>query len=232
MTLKAAKASSRSGGPRARPQTGADLEPGGSFFVHAPLVAFRAHRNYLHSTTLYKEVLAGAKAAGLVADGRIELRVRRLIRSQPELRYSRSPIALAEDAPAVFSLQTSGTVWHGAVVERVLPIEDREPYDEGPISSRAVVDDAGIRVGGPSGMRPIEVITSLTLLLHQRLFTIGKDRKWYLARIELARPLETSDADRIRIELVRRFGSTMTRSSITSGEERIGHIEFIVGPIG
>jgi hypothetical protein len=208
------------------------LEPAGSFFVHAPHVAFRAHRNYLHSTTLYKEVLAGAEAGGLVADGQIELRVRRLIRSQPELRYSRSPIALAEDAPAVFSLQASGAVWHGAVVERALPIIDREPYDESPMLSHAAFDDAGIRVEGPSGMHPIEVITSLTLLLHQRLFTIGNDRKWYLARIELARPLETRDADAMRIEPVRRFGNTMTRSSVTAGEERIGHIEFIVGPIG
>jgi hypothetical protein len=81
-------------------------------------------------------------------------------------------------------------------------------------------------------MHPIEVITSLTLLLHQRLFATGDDRKWYLARIELARPLRTSDADAIGIELVRRFGSTMTRSSITAGAERIGHIDFIAGRIG
>jgi hypothetical protein len=232
VTLKPATASWRSSGPRAPMHTGADLEPEGSFFVHAPHVAFRAHRNYLHSTTLYKEVLAGAEARGLVADGPIELRVRRLIRSLPELRYSRSPIAPADDAPAVFWLQASGTVWHGAVVERELPIVERELYDESPISSRAVVDDAGIRVGGPSGMHPIEVITSLTLLLHQQRFTIGKGQKWYLARIELGRPLETSDADRIWVELVRRFGSTMTRSSISSGEERIGHLEFIAGRIG
>ena len=32
--------------------------------------------------------------------------------------------------------------------------------------------------------------------------------------------------------LVRRFGTTMTRSSIAVGEERIGQIEFIAGPIG
>ena len=230
--LTAATASSKRGGPRVRPRTGTDLEPAGAFFVHAPPVVFRAHRNYLHSTTLYREVLAGAEARGLVPDGPIELRVRRLIRSQPELRYARSPIALAEDAPAVFSLHANGALWHGAVVERDFPIDGREFYDESPISSQAVIEDTCIRVDGPSGMHPIEVITSLTLLLHQRLFTIGNDRKWYLARIELVRPLEVSDADRIRVELARRFGSTMTRSSITAGEERIGYIEFIVGPIG
>jgi hypothetical protein len=32
--------------------------------------------------------------------------------------------------------------------------------------------------------------------------------------------------------LVRRFGTTMTRSSIAAGEERIGQIEFIAGPMG
>jgi hypothetical protein len=81
-------------------------------------------------------------------------------------------------------------------------------------------------------MHPIEVITSLTLLLHQRLFKIGDDRKWYLARLELMRPLQASDGDNTRIGLVRRFGTTMTRSSIAAGEERIGQIEFIAGPMG
>jgi hypothetical protein len=94
------------------------------------------------------------------------------------------------------------------------------------------MEDTSIRVAGPNGMHPIEVITSLTLLLHQRLFKIGDDRKWYLARLELMRPLQASDGDNTRIGLVRRFGTTMTRSSIAAGEERIGQIEFIAGPMG
>jgi hypothetical protein len=201
-------------------------------FVHTPSVAFRAHRDYLHSTTLYKELLAGAEAAGVIPDGALELRARRLMRRQPELHYSRSPLAASTDAPAVFTVQANGVVWHGAVVESDLPIAERKPYDETPIASRAVIEDTSIRVAGPNGMHPIEVITSLTLLLHQRLFKIGDDRKWYLARLELMRPLQASDGDNTRIGLVRRFGTTMTRSSIAAGEERIGQIEFIAGPMG
>ena len=229
MALKPAL--SRSIGATTRAPGIARLDAGPSF-VHAPSVAFRAHRDYLHSTTLFKELLAGAEAAGLAPEGPIELRVRRLMRRQPELHYSPSPIAAFEDAPAVFSLQASGAVWHGAVVERELPIVAREPYDETPIASRAVVESTSVQVAGPTGMHPIEIITSLTLLLHQRLFKIGDDRKWYLARLELMRPLQASDGDNTRIGLVRRFGTTMTRSSIAAGEERIGQIEFIAGPIG
>ena len=118
----------------------------------------------------------------MIADGPLELRARRLMRRQPELHYSRLPIATSTDAPAVFTLQANGVVWHGAVVESDLPIAEREPYDETPIASRAVIEDTSIRVAGLNGMHPIEVITSLTLLLHQRLFKIGDDRKWYLAR--------------------------------------------------
>jgi hypothetical protein len=230
MALKAA--STASGGCAAGPSAVADLAAASMSFVHAPSVAFRAHRDYLHSTTLYKELMAGAAVAGLVPDGAIELRVRRLVRCQPELRYSRSPIAVAGDAPAVFSLRASGAVWQGAVVEREPPIRDREPYDETPIANRAVTEGTAIRLSSDTGMQPIEVITSLTLLLHQRLFTLASDRKWYLARIELTRPLKPDDADTIRLELVRRFGTTMTRSSIAAGDEPLGHIEFIAGPIG
>jgi hypothetical protein len=230
MALKAA--STASGGCAAGRSAVADLAAAGMSFVHAPSVAFRAHRDYLHSTTLYKELMAGAAAAGLVPDGAIELRVRRLVRHQPELRYSRSPITVAADAPAVFSLSAGGAVWQGAVVERELPIRDRKPYDETPIANRAVTEGTAIRLSGDTGMQPIEVITSLTLLLHQRLFTLASDRKWYLARIELARPLKPDDASTIRLELTRRFGTTMTRSSIAAGGEPLGHIEFIAGPIG
>jgi len=201
-------------------------------FIHAPAVPFRAHRTYLHSTTLYKEIIAGAENAGLMPDGAVELRVRRLMRRQPELHYSRSPLPLADDAPAVFSLSAGGMAWHGAVIERDEPIGNREPYDETAVLSRAVADGSSIRVNGPTGMHPIEVITSLTLLLHQRLFEIEQDRKWYLARIALARPLQMPDTDQITVALARRFGKTMTRCAISFGDESLGFIEFIVGPIG
>jgi len=200
-------------------------------FVYRPSIAFRAHRNYLHSTTLYKELIVGAEANGLVPNGPIELRVRRLIRYQPALHFSPAPLAIAESAPALFSLHAAGALWHGAVTESEQPIVNRERYNEAPVTSRAVFSDSSIRLSACSGLHPIEVITSMTLLLHQRLFTIGEDRKWYLARIELARPLRARDDDRIQIALLRRLGITMTRSSISSGEKPLGHIEFIAGPV-
>ena len=200
-------------------------------FVYRPSIAFRAHRNYLHSTTLYKELIAGAEAKGLVPNGPIELRVRRLIRYQPALHFSRSPLAIAESAPALFCLHAAGALWHGAVTESELPIINREDYDETPVTSRAVFSDTSIRLSACGELHPIEVITSMTLLLHQRRFTIGEDRKWYLARIELTRPLRAGDDDRIQIALLRRLGATMTRSSISSREQPLGHIEFIAGPV-
>src|SRR5215472_7505515 len=90
-------------------------------FHHSPSVAFRAARKYVHSTTLYEELLAGAKAAGLDVDGPIELTVRRKMTTQPEFHYSAAPADIAADAPATFSLQAEGVRWHGVVCGRNEP---------------------------------------------------------------------------------------------------------------
>src|SRR5436305_11375037 len=146
-------------------------------FVHTPSVAFRAHRDYLHSTTLYKELLAGAEAAGVIPDGALELRARRRVRCQPELHYSRSPIAASTDAPAIFTVQANGVVWHGAVVESELPIAEHKHYDETPIASREVIEATSIHVAGPIGLHPNQDITALPLLLHPRPLKILVARK-------------------------------------------------------
>ena len=130
MALNAA--SSRSSGRAERATQPAGSAPGMSF-IHAPTVPFRAHRSYLHSTTLYKEIIAGAAGAGLNPDGPIELRVRRLMRRQPELHYSRSPLPLADVAPAVFSLSAGGATWqlhlaprHRAVLQRFFSTDSKD----------------------------------------------------------------------------------------------------------
>ena len=200
-------------------------------FTHAPVVAFRGGRNYVHSTTLYKQIIIGADLAGLAIDGSMKLRVRRLVRFQPELHYSLDPASLNPDASATFSIQADGAVWYGAVIEQTVPVVEREPYDETPISSRALIDGVSIRIMGSSGMHPIEVIMSLTLLLHQRLFETEVTRKWYLAQLQLARPLSPEDGQQVQIEMKRKLGKMMTRSSVVVDDTSIGMVEFAQGPI-
>jgi hypothetical protein len=197
--------------------------------VHSPEVAYRAHRNYVHSTTLYGELIAGARAAGFEPDGPIELKVRRLMRGQPQFHYETRAQSALGNPPVTFSLSAGGALWHGAVIERTEPVRQREAYDETPIWNGACPEGRGVQFDGESGMQPIETVTALTLWLHRRLFTIPDDRKWFLSRLDLKRPLVATDARRLRIDVARNVGTAMTRSPITADDGVIGCIEFMLG---
>ena len=181
--------------------------------------------------TLYCQILAGAEAAGLSVDGAIELRVRQLVSRQPLFRYFRAPPDSAMDASGSFSLQSAGTSWQGEILASDRPVVRREPYDEAPLAARATQIGRAIEVLGMTKMQPFEIVTALNLLLHQRLFTLPEHRKWYLARIELERPLRPDDARRVRIELARVLGRVMTRALILTNGEYIGQLEYMAGPI-
>lgn len=199
--------------------------------IHAPTVTFRGSRNYVHSTTLYEELLVGANSIGPVIDGPIQLKLRRLLTNQPEFRYAQTLNALPADAPVIFSIEIASVSWRGVVVERDAPVLDRKPYDEQPIWQLAKMEGQAVRFEGQTGLRPVEVVTALNLLLHQNLFSVAEDRKWYLARIELPRPLKAEDAHLVRLELTRTLGSAMTRSSIIMCDGSIGHLEFMLGHV-
>jgi hypothetical protein len=200
-------------------------------FTHSPTVAFRGARKYVHSTTLYEEILVGAKALGLDVDGPIELTVRRLMTMQPELRYSLAPPGVADDTRVGFGIEVGGVRWHGIVVDRGEPVVHRRPYDETPIWEHAVQEGKAIRLEQDTGMRPIEVVTALNLLLHRKLFSIAEGRHWYLARMYLARPLWSEDAQMVQLELARNFADRLTRSLITMGDRSIGYLEFMLGDV-
>jgi hypothetical protein len=200
-------------------------------FAHSPSVTFRERRKYVHSTTLYEEITAGAKAAGLDLDGPIELTTRRLMTMQPEFRYSLVLTDIAADAPVVFAIHAQGVRWHGAVVNRDDPVVCRSPYDETPILEFAVPSGNRVQLERETGMRPIEVVTALNLLLHRKLFAIGEGRHWYLARLYLARPLKADDTRKVELELVRNFADRLTRSAIMINDRSIGYLEFMLGNV-
>jgi hypothetical protein len=196
--------------------------------IHRPDVTFRAARNYVHSTDLYEELLRGAAAIGAVPDGPVELKFRRLLTNQPAFHYARSLSDLPANAPVVFSLAVAGEMHHGAVVDRNTPVSDRRPYDEAPIWKCAVHQGQAIEVAIDTGMRPIEVVTALGVLLHRRSLPPPADRKWLLTRLELNRPLSHQDVRQIRIECARVTG-TMTRSRVESHCGLAGTMDFMLG---
>lgn len=108
----------------------------------------------------------------------------------------------------------------------------REAYDEEQIRKVAIVDGSTIRLGAKVNARPFEIVTSLTLQLHNALFSIPHDRKWFLGRIQLERLLLDEDAGRLQITFNKKSGGMrLTRCVVAVGAASIGTIDFILGDV-
>jgi hypothetical protein len=195
--------------------------------IHCPLVMLRGSRNYVHSTDLYPELLRGAELLGLGrVDGPIDLKLRHLIATQPEFHYGVAP---APEAPATFLIRVAATDIEGWIGASDRPVTDRCAYDEAKIWERAVLEDRTIRMTDDPGMKPIEVVTALSVLQHRKLLPPATGRRWLLARLQLARPLRADVATECQIRLTQTAGRSMTRSVIATPTEVLGTMTFILG---
>jgi hypothetical protein len=196
---------------------------------YSPVVAFRGARRYVHSTTLYEQLIEGARSLGLQLSGPLEMRLTRLMTKQPQFLFQEGLAFENGEQPAAVSFYVGEVPWRCRISERDEPVERRESYNEAPIRERAVVEGQTIRMDGSVGARPFEVVTSLTLQLHEALFSIPPDRKWFLARIQLNRILLAEDAERMQITMIRKSGAGLTRCVISSGAASIGNLDFMLG---
>jgi hypothetical protein len=198
-------------------------------FIHAPTFKFRGTRDYVHSTDMYMELLAGADAAGFSPiDGIVNLGIRRWIRTQPEFHFG---VELEDKnaPPATFQLGTRTGVISGVIVASDRPVVGRNAYDESPIWSKARVEGDRAEIIGDTGMKPIEVVTALCAFQHRQMYPPPVDKRWLLARLSLVRPLRPQDARAITISLDRMVGKLMTRSTIRASTERLGELDFVLG---
>jgi hypothetical protein len=198
-------------------------------FVHAPTMLFRGTRDYLHSTDIYGELIAGAHAAGLPPiDGIVALEMRMPITSQPEFHFGAAPSSKSP-AAAAFRLGIQGDVVSGAIFASNRPVVGWRPYDESRISSEARINGRKVELFAATGMSPIEVVTALGVLQHKTLFPPPVGKRWLLARLFLRRPLRPQDATTITISLDRVVGKSMTRSGVATFGEQLGHMDFVLG---
>jgi hypothetical protein len=198
-------------------------------FVHAPTFKFRGTRDYVHSTDMYTELLAGADAAGFSPiDGIVNLGIRRWIRTQPEFHFG-AEIEDEDAPPATFQLGTRTGIVSGAIVASDRPVIERNAYDESPIWRKARIDGNCAEISGETGMRAIEVLTALCAFHHRQMYPQPVGKRWLLARLSLVRPLRPQDAKAIRISLDRMVGKLMTRSTIRAPMERLGELDFVLG---
>src|SRR5262245_56962985 len=152
-------------------------------FVHAPTFKFRGTRDYVHSTDMYMELLAGADAAGFSPiDGIVNLSIRRWITTQPEFHFGEN-LQDKNAAPATFQLGTRTGVISGVIVATDRPVVGRNAYDESPIWSTARIDGNRAEITGDTGLRSIEVVTALCAFQHRQMYPPPVNKRWLLARL-------------------------------------------------
>jgi hypothetical protein len=197
-------------------------------FSYEPAAAFRGSRDYVHSTDVYEEIIAGASVMNLRPSGKIDLYIRRKIVSRPIYHFARQAFAGREEV-AYARIELSGMDWLVRVINTEHPVEVVKAYDEQRIFDASSIEENSISLRQNLGMRPIEVVTALSVKLHKALFPPGPRQRWLLGRLDLSRPLSKRDAEFMAIEIERMVGKNITRSRIVADEGAIGSLTFMLG---
>jgi hypothetical protein len=197
-------------------------------FSHEPAMAFRGSRDYVHSTDIYEEIVAGANCSQLVLSGTIDLHIREKITHRPIFHFINRGSARGR-APAFATIELNGSSWLVEIIETSHLVETSKVYNEQRIFDASFIEQNNISLRQNIGMRPIEVVTALSVKLHKSLFPPEPHQRWLLGRLELSRPLSERDAEFMTVEIERRVGKKITRSRIITEEGTIGVLTFILG---
>ena len=196
--------------------------------LHAPPATLRGTRDYVHSTDLYEEILAGAAGAGIAIAGPIDLRITGKITRQPVYRFQAAEGADVSRTAAICRFRWREESWICAVAERGEPVTARKPYDESPAARLGQIDDRMIAIASETGMRPIEAVTALGVVLHKTALPPPAGERWMLAQLTLRRPLQASDTRKLTVAIERIVGQRMTRSSLAAEDGPLGTMTFIL----
>ncbi len=202
--------------------------------TYHPPCRFRGERNYLHSTDLYANLLAGLESSGFgPATGAVRLAMRRVVRNAVEAHYQKldeKPV-VPQDSPIEFIVEAQAGRIAGWMNETDRPVTARSPYDETAIRSLAIVEGDGIRMGGTPPNTPFEVATAMAVALHNALLPPPPGRKWMLGRVDLSRPLGKSDIEGMIVRMMQRLGGAFTRSAIVVQGQILGHMQFSLSAV-
>ncbi len=198
-------------------------------FSHLPPAAFRATRDYLHSTDIYEEILAGARSMGLALTGPVDLRMRSKITRRPIYHFRPRDLTSADPAASSADVVLGGVPCSVDVVETAEPVTARKPYDEAPIWSRTRHDGDTFTLDSDTGLRPIDTVAAIGVLLHKTLFPPPAGKRWMLVRLLTERPLDERDSRWLVVSLDKRFGASTTRTRIAGADGAFGTMMFILG---
>lgn len=190
--------------------------------LHTPL---RGNRNYVHSTSIYNQLLTHAENVF-----EENAWVRQLKLSQFFDTQCYATITLDENDHEVgsFSLQCVDELMDGYIVtDKQLMISSREKFDEDSICSNATVHGQGIDNEWQKNTPFIDQCVALTKHFHNDLYPL-EDKKWIYTRLTMKEDIAVLNPENISIKLNRKLGDRMTRSNIFLDGKEFGVIEFSV----
>ena len=191
--------------------------------VHLEL-AYKGTRDYLHGTDIYTAITEQfSRTMPQYRHCPLRLAIHGFARNQCDLLYrvGAERMPRPEHARVEFSLEPDVFGWLAETARAVL---SRRPYEEDEAVATSRIEGNTIQSGPTEGFSAIEVLVALTKRLHMTLRP--RQSRWAFTRLELLRPLEVTDAGRLRVQLVDALGDRLTKSVITSSNAAIGHIYF------
>lgn len=196
-----------------------------STFETVPLeLAYKGTRSYLHGTDMYNAIMDHlARAMPQHLRGPLKMVMHEFARNQVDLLYSigaeRCP--RPENARLEFSLSGGVSGW---LTETDRPVLSSRPYPENAIVAGSRFEGQAVFAAAGASFSAIEVLVSLTKHLHSTLRP--GPTGWAFTRLDLQRPLEDCDKDRLQVELLHTLGNRLTKSAVRVGETSLGHIYF------
>jgi len=193
-------------------------------------LAYKGDRDYLHGTDIYNALtrIIGGGNPGIVFNS-IKMSFHKVTRNQCKLTYGDH--SLLKQMPKDINVEvrfispSSDTI--GWLTETAEPVVDRIPYHEEDIVKKTSIDGKLIAINGEVKFTPIEILVAMTKHLHMMLYPVNVGR-WFFTRLDLNRLLTISDASKLSLEIDKNLNNRLTKGSIHSGEEMLGHIYFSV----
>lgn len=185
---------------------------------------FKGSRDYLQGTEIYEWVADLAKEAGLeVESTSLQLNFHRMFGTQLVLNGEGVEVAEGPSVQAVLKGESGEVTWD--FYESGRSPSARVPYDEDLIWANCRVEGKQIEYLGGTDFLPIEILVSITKLLHFEVFA-DRTVKWVFARLELPRFLEPGDLEGLSVEMKQAIPKRFSKSEVRSASGLSGAIYF------
>ncbi len=185
---------------------------------------FRGARKYIHSTSIYNELLYhGGKHFGKSVWVR-QLKLSQFFDTQC---YATTTVSDNDQVVGNFSMQCADDSIEGYIVtDSLVPISTRENFDEKSLCLKSTILDEGVESEWQK-VPFIDQCVALTKYFHNHLYPL-EGKKWVYTRLTLVDDITHLKPQKISIMLHKKLGNRMTQSHVLLDDKFYGTIEFSV----